>query len=190
MFVRRMFIHLQLYWPALLICGVVLLTSSALTNAQAPEKGTREHKQFQKDRQAILDLAGEYQVSFKFFETIALREGYELRDPYKANATELVKVVEDQGDMISLQHILVLHRDTDDEGKTTRVVKHWREAWRYEDRTIYQFKGDRTWKPQQLSKSQADGTWSQAVFSIDGSPRYESYGKWTHQNNVSAWTGK
>jgi hypothetical protein len=31
------------------------------------------------------------------------------------------------------------------------------------------------------------GTWTQAVFQVDDSPRYEAYGRWQHFGNVSTW---
>ncbi|MEM7625000.1 MAG: DUF6607 family protein [Planctomycetota bacterium] len=136
------------------------------------------------DRQAILKMAGEYHVTFQFQETVAVQPGYALRDPYHSEATEFVEVIEDRGDFISLQHVLVLQGD---EGEEPRVVKHWRQDWKYEDTDLLVFRGNRTWEHVEVDADDARGTWSQAVYQVDDSPRYESYGKWTHTGDRSAW---
>ena len=33
-------------------------------------------------------------------------------------------------------------------------------------------------------------SWSQAVYQVDDSPRYESYGKWVHEKGVSRWVSQ
>jgi len=53
---------------------------------------------FERDRQAILGMAGTFKVEFFFEETLALRDGYELHDPYRTDAEELVVVAQDTGD--------------------------------------------------------------------------------------------
>lgn len=136
------------------------------------------------DRQAILKMAGEYHVTFQFQETVAVQPGYEIRDPYHSEATEFIEVIEDRGDFISLQHVLVLQGEGDAE---PRVVKHWRQDWQYEDTDLLVFRGNRTWEHVAIAAQDAAGTWSQAVFQVDDSPRYESYGKWVHTGDRSAW---
>ena len=134
----------------------------------------------EKDRQAILAMAGEYRVSFRFAETVPLRDGYELHEPHVSYATEFVDVIKDDGEHIELQHVLVL-----DEGK--RVVKHWRQTWQYEQRQFYEFKGTLTWSPRTLSEDEARGTWTQSVYEVDDSPRYAGFGRWVHHGNLSQW---
>ena len=66
---------------------------------------------FEQDRQAILGMAGKYDVTFDFEETMAIRDGYELKKPYLEHASEMVVVVEDTGETIAMQHLLVVtHR--------------------------------------------------------------------------------
>ncbi|MEL7088518.1 MAG: DUF6607 family protein, partial [Planctomycetota bacterium] len=48
-------------------------------------------------------------------------------------------------------------------------------------------RGHRTWEHAAIEAHDAEGTWSQAVFQVDDSPRYESYGRWTHTGERSAW---
>lgn len=152
-----------------------------VSQAQAPEA----------DRQAILAMAGEYKVTFQFQETVAIEPGYELKDPYLSGATEFVEVVEDRGDFISLQHILVLHPQNEDgsldQEAEARVVKHWRQDWTYQDTQINEFRGERLWDRVDLPAERVQGQWSQAVFQVDDSPRYEGLGKWTHAGSRSSW---
>jgi len=163
------------------LAAVALLSVS--TFAQA-EPGTEQSK-FEKDREAILAMAGEFRVSFDFAETVSMTEGYELKDSYSTGATEYVDVIEDTGEKIRLQHVLVL--DPREEGGEPIVVKHWRQDWTFEDTSIAAFKGNRTWEHVDLSPSEVEGTWSQAVYQVDDSPRYEAIGAWTHEADRSAW---
>ena len=139
--------------------------------------------QFDQDRAAILGMAGEFEVSFQFQETIPLVENYELRAPYKETARELVKLVEDKGHEITLQHILVI-----DDMDGPRIIKHWAQIWSYEDHHVLSYEGKMTWVPQTLSKEETAGTWTQLVTQVDDSPRYKGVGRWVHHGNYSAWT--
>jgi hypothetical protein len=49
------------------------------------------------------------------------------------------------------------------------------------------FKGDRTWARERRSPESVAGAWSQAVFQVDDSPRYEVVGRWEHHGNLSRW---
>lgn len=136
-----------------------------------------EKSKFDQDREAILKLAGKFKVDFRFQETVAFKKGYELKKPYDAAAHELVKVVEDTGKTITLQHLLVVDSKKDN---TQKVIKHWSQTWKYEDLDITGFVDKRHWETEQISVEEAKGTWSQMVSQIDDSPRYESYGLWQH----------
>ena len=133
---------------------------------------------FEADRKAILAMSGEYSVKFQFKETVALRDGYELTDPYLSAATEVIEVIEDSGTRIDMQHILLVG---------TRIVKHWRQTWTYEPTEMYEFKGNLTWAPRGISSAEAKGKWLQVVTQVDDSPRYAGFGAWTHEDNLSSW---
>jgi hypothetical protein len=133
-----------------------------------------------RDRAAILAMAGEFRVRFKFDETLALAPDYELKPSKRSGATEWVTVVEQRTDFISLQHILVM-------GDEHTVVKHWRQDWQYQPARLMRFLGDRSWQMQPLSQEQAAGQWSQTVYEVDDSPRYAGIGIWRHQDGVSSW---
>ncbi len=144
---------------------------------------------FERDRRAILAMAGTYRTSFDFVETVSLKQGYELDRPYQSWATEIVEVIEDRGDFISLQHILVMYL-IDEEGSRQGpfVSKHWRQDWMYEDADVLTYRGNSTWEKVAVPEDESRGRWTQAVYQVDDSPRYESVGEWEHEGNYSGWT--
>ncbi len=162
----------------LALAGALLLGCLPTINAAQPDS-------FHRDRKAILAMAGKFDVEFTFRETVPLVTGYELKKPYRADALEIVKVVEDHENLIVLQHILLA-----EVGPVMQVVKHWGQVWKYEDPVIVEYQGERTWKKRTLKPSEVKGTWTQLVTQVDDSPRYESWGKWTHEGNRSAWTSR
>jgi hypothetical protein len=137
-----------------------------------------------RDRRAILGMVGEFEVSFAFDETLALASGYALHEPYRANAREVVEVLEDEGRAVVLQHVLLIESG---EGKA-EPLKHWRQSWTFEDTELLEFRGKNTFASQKLSLAEARCTWSQAVFEVDDAPRYESFGSWSHSGEISTWT--
>lgn len=143
-------------------------------------------EKFERDRRAILALAGSYRVSFDFIETLGFTPGYKPPRPYFSWATEQVEVIEDRGGFISLQHALVMFfKDKDGKVDLPHVMKHWREDWTWQDEEILSYSGPQTW-----TRSPAHnpaGRWSQAVFQVDDSPRYEVMGTWTHVGGLSTW---
>ncbi|MEO1419365.1 MAG: DUF6607 family protein [Pseudomonadota bacterium] len=158
-------------------------TSAAWDALQEPGLSKKE-----KDRRAILAMAGGYRTSFDFLETAGFTEGYEPPKPYRSWGTEHVYVVEDSPEFVSLQHILVMFfEDEEGEVQGPAVVKHWRQDWQYEDAQINVYTGHDRWEQLQLSAGDVEGTWSQAVYQVDDSPRYQAIGKWTHDQNFSAW---
>ena len=157
------------------LVAAAVLASPALAENEAQSS-------FEQDREAILAMVGKFKVNFNFKETVALQEGYELRKPYHEEALELVKLVEDRGKLIILQHILLA-----DDGLDVYVVKHWGQIWKYEDDVVIDYQGGREWKRRDLDPAAVQGTWTQLVTQTDDSPRYESWGKWVHEGNRSAW---
>ena len=66
-------------------------------------------------------------------------------------------------------------------------MKHWRQDWTFEDTEMNVFVGNDTWEPKSIPATSAAGTWTQAVYQVDDSPRYESFGKWVHKAGTSFW---
>lgn len=144
---------------------------------------------FERDRRAILAMAGPYRASFDFIETVQLDPEAAPRRPYRSWGTEYVFVAEDSGELITLQHVLVMFvQQNDGTVAGPFVQKHWRQDWRYEDRDMHVYVGDDTWQHERLSTREADGAWTQAVFQVDDGPRYEASGRWEHTGGYSAWT--
>jgi len=122
-------------------------------------------------------------VTFDFRETVALAPGYELKKPKVTGANEIVRVVEDRGDFISLQQILVMKM-----GEEMYVTKHWRQDWQYEPASVLVFIGGNAWETRKVPASERAGKWAQTVYQVEDSPRYGAVGAWTHDNGVSQWT--
>lgn len=160
--------------PSMLLAAGVMLSGMLARGEETPGS------EFEKDRQAILKMSGDFQVTFHFQETLSLREGYAIKEKaYDEDAHETVKVVEDSGRRIVLQHLLQAGG---------HVVKHWAQVWTYEDTELLEFTGSRTWVIRQLPKDEVKGTWTQRVTEVTDEPRYEGSGKWVHQDGLSEWT--
>ena len=143
---------------------------------------------FERDRRAILAMQGPYRASFDFLEVAGFKPGFRPDAPYQSWGTEYIYLIADEGDFISLQHILVIFIKKVDGALTDPlVVKHWRQDWRYEDQELMVFNGFNSWKSKRCPVETAKGSWTQAVFQVDDSPRYEAKGKWNHKKNYSQW---
>ena len=139
----------------------------------------------ERDRAAIKAMAGEYRTSFDFQETIPLRSGYQLAAPYFSWATERIAVIEDTPTRIVLQHQLVMRFAGQEEAM---VVKHWRQDWTWQDSDLLRYRGRAKWRHERVDPNEAAGTWSQAVYGVGDEPRYETFGRWSHDGEVSSWT--
>ncbi|MCH6256323.1 hypothetical protein MLD52_07170 [Puniceicoccaceae bacterium K14] len=160
----------------------------ALTRSLPLESIANASSSFEKDRAAILSMAGSYKASFNFLETLGLSPEFEPTRPYHSWSTEQVRVLEDRGEFISLQHTLVMYFQKDD-GSTQGpfVMKHWRQDWTYQDTDLHTFQGNMSWKHEKRSPASIVKSWTQTVWQVDDSPRYEVVGHWNHQGNRSFW---
>ncbi len=135
----------------------------------------------EQDRQSILAMAGNYKVRFDMRETVSLQPGYEPLGPKLSGGYEAVRIVEDRGDFISLQHILVV----EDDGKPA-VVKHWRQDWTYQPSKVLEYETANRWGLKATGAARK-GAWSQTVWQTDDSPRYGGLGHWTYEGGVASW---
>lgn len=143
---------------------------------------------FEKDRAAILAMAGGYRVDFDFLETVGFASDFKRDRPYHSWGTEYVYVLENESEFISLQHIMVMYfKQEDGSAPEPFILKHWRQDWVYQDKVLLEYDHRRKWIKKTLSDSESQGAWSQAVFQVDDSPRYESIGRWEHNNSFSTW---
>ncbi len=161
------------------VAGLAMHDSSAVVAARP----TAERAKFEQDRRAILAMSGDFIVTFDFRETVPLAAGYELKKPKLSGAEEIIRIVEDRGDFISLQQILVTRM-----GDEVPVIKHWRQDWQYEPASVLVFIGGNAWEARPVSGTERAGKWSQTVYQVEDSPRYGAVGAWTHANGVSQWT--
>jgi hypothetical protein len=143
---------------------------------------------FERDRRAILAMAGPYRVSFDFLEVVRFDPSLKPDAPYQSWGTEYVFVGEDRGDFIALQHILVMRVQQKD-GKVSEpiVVRHWRQEWRYQAETLLAYEGADTWARRPVPAQQRSGAWTQSVLQVDDSPRYAARGRWEHADGSSTW---
>lgn len=165
------------------LAASMMLTACATTSDMSvPAIADRSEADFQRDREAILAMQGEYAVTFEFIETVAIAPGYELVEPKHTPAREVVVVVEDTGDFIMLQHLLVVGSE-----ESPFIVKHWRQDWRYEPDTVLAFQGHDEWTVEAVSAADQAGAWSQTVYQVDDSPRYAAVAEWDHAPEASTW---
>jgi hypothetical protein len=143
---------------------------------------------FERDRRAILAMAGEFRVSFDFIEIAGFRAPWSPDRPYQSWATEKVYVIEDGGDTISLQHILVMRvQGPDGTALGPFVTRHWRQDWHYEARSRLVYRGRNRWQAIAVPDAAVRGHWVQSVWQVDDSPRYSGVGRWQHYANYSSW---
>jgi len=142
----------------------------------------------ERDRRAILAMAGPYRVSFDFLEVVRFDPALKPDAPYQSWGTEYLFVSEDRGDLIALQHVLVMQVQMED-GSTSKpmVVRHWRQEWRYQADALLAYEGANTWARRLVSAQQREGAWAQSVYQVDDSPRYAARGRWQHNDSNSTW---
>lgn len=143
---------------------------------------------FERDRRAILAMAGTYRVTFDFLEVAAYSAPEKREAPYQSWGTEKIYVDRDDGRSISLAHILemrVLQKD----GSVSEpmVTKHWRQDWAYEPGHVVEYRGNNRWERRPLAADVSRAAWSQTVYQVDESPRYASIARWEHNGTFSAW---
>lgn len=142
-----------------------------------------EAQSFEADRATILAMAGNYKVTFDMRETTPWRADYTPIDSKVSGGHEAVRVVEDSGRHIVLQHLLVVK---DGAGKI-HVIKHWRQDWSYEPESLLVYAGKGRWNVEAVPAAMRAGRWSQTVWQTDDSPRYGGWGQWTEEGGVRRW---
>ena len=158
-----------------LVLFIIVLFSINSVNSQ---------KKQNKDIEAIKKMCGCYEVTFNFAETFNYSKD-SLYKPSKikiSGGLELAVLVEDENDIISIQHILQVG-----DPSNPMIVKHWRQDWLYENKNTYIFNANNSWIYNEKNKKEVKGQWTQKVFQVDDSPRYEGSGSWVHIDGKSYW---
>ncbi|MEO1487966.1 MAG: DUF6607 family protein [Pseudomonadota bacterium] len=166
------------------LAAMALLASPAPALADDPieRSESAEKAAFEEDRATILSMAGDFAVTFDMQESTAWMEGYTPIDKKISGGYESVRIIEDTGTKIVLQHLLVVGTKDD-----PYVVKHWRQDWEYEPSQILTFEGGDTWELTDVPEAMRAGRWSQTVYQVDDSPRYAGWGQWEVTNGVKRW---
>lgn len=162
-----------------LVIGANAQTAS--TKVTKPVTNTTTSSKLELDKASIKQMCGIYKVTFDFVETFATDTAYKYHPRYKEWGIEYVFVAEETPTKIVLQHLLIAN--------DTMIIKHWTQEWTYENTDIYTYYRDYEWVKQPVTAEKAKGTWTQKVFQVDDSPRYESIGTWVHVDGKHYWEG-
>jgi hypothetical protein len=158
-----------------LIISSLLIVIAISVNAQSKKT---------KDKNAIKEMCGCFEVTFNFAETF----NYSKDSTYKPSKIKIAKglewagLVTDDKNKISIQHILQVGNPA-----KPMIVKHWRQDWLYQNTDFYMYNGDNNWIYQKAEKRNVKKQWTQKVYQVDDSPRYEGSGSWVHVDGKSYW---
>ncbi len=160
---------MKTFLTILLSCGVLVAFSQS---------------KMEQDRNAIKSMCGCYEVKFNFAETFSYSESEDYKpSPVKhSGGLEWVELLEDAENKIVMQHLLIVGNPVQ-----PHIVKHWRQDWEFENTSFYLFEADAVWQPVTISADQTKGQWTQRVFQVDDSPRYEGSATWVHVDGKSYW---
>ena len=138
----------------------------------------------EKDRESIKKMCGCFEVEFKFSETFNYSEDslYIPSENKIANALEYAQLVEEKEDLVMIQHLLIVGDESN-----PHIVKHWRQDWLFENKDFYSYDGDNKWNYLKKNESDVAGTWTQKVYQVDDSPRYEGHGSWVYVDGKTYW---
>ena len=162
--------------------ALMFAPSPALADDPITRGAEAEQAAFEADRAIILSMAGDFRVTFNMQESTSWMEGYEPLDAKTSGGFESVRVIEDTGRRIVLQHLLVVGSE-----ENPVIVKHWRQDWEYEPARILTYEGGDSWIFTEVPEAMRAGRWSQTVYQVDDSPRYAGWGQWEDTNGVTRW---
>ncbi|MEP5253457.1 MAG: DUF6607 family protein [Winogradskyella arenosi] len=153
----------------------IILAFSLSVNAQ---------KKKTQDQESIKEMCGCFEVTFNFTETF----NYSNDSLYRPSETKIdrglewAQLVEDDSNKISIQHLLQVGNPAE-----PMIIKHWRQDWLFENQDFYIYNGDNNWTFEKKSKDDVKGQWTQKVYQVDDSPRYEGSGSWVHVDGKNYW---
>lgn len=136
------------------------------------------------DKEAIKKMCGCFEVTFNFAETFHFSND-SLYLPSKQKTSkglEWAQLVADEEGKVSIQHLLQVGNPSE-----PHIVKHWRQDWLYENTDFYMYNADNNWRYEQKPAGEVQGQWTQKVYQVDDSPRYEGSATWVHVDGKSYW---
>jgi len=157
------------------ILNILILLIISTLGAQTKKK---------KDIKSIKEMCGCFEVRFDFAETFIKTddEDYEGSKNYSSGGLEWAQLVEEDKNKISIQHILIAGSK-----EKPYIIKHWRQDWLYQNIDFYVYDHDNKWSFVKKDIKDMKGQWTQKVFQVDDSPRYEGSGSWVHVDGKSYW---
>jgi hypothetical protein len=158
-----------------IILNIFILLIISTLGAQSKKK---------KDISSIKNMCGCFEITFDFAETFIKTENkdYNPSKKYRSGGLEWAQLVKDDKNQISIQHILVSGSE-----EKPYIIKHWRQDWLFQNTDFYMYDHDNLWKYVKKNKKEVKGQWTQKVFQVDDSPRYEGSGTWVHVDGKSYW---
>lgn len=159
----------------LTILSIIFLVFTVTINAQNKKK---------QDQEAIKSMCGCYEVTFNFAETFNFSQDslYKPSETKVDKGLEWAQLVEDSDNKISIQHLLQVGSP-----ESPYIVKHWRQDWLFENTDFYMYNGDNKWTYVSKPKKEVKNQWTQKVYQVDDSPRYEGSATWVHVDGKSFW---
>lgn len=157
----------------------LVLICTALGFQSFAQKGKRNM-----DKEAIKKMCGCFEVTFNFAETFNYSNDslYNPSESKIAKGLEWAQLVTDEKEKVTIQHLLQVGNPSE-----PYIVKHWRQDWLYQNTDFYMFNTDNNWKFEKKSKEAVKGQWTQKVYQVDDSPRYEGSATWVHVDGKSYW---
>lgn len=157
------------------ICITSIFLMSLFTNIYSQNK---------KDIEAIKNMCGCYEVTFRYAETFqyGADSTYVPSKSSRSKALEWVELVEDSKKKLILQHLLIVGKK-----EKQHIIKHWRQDWVYQNTDLLKYEKENQWSSYSLPKSAVKGQWTQKVYQVDDSPRYEQTATWVHVDGKSFW---
>jgi hypothetical protein len=162
--------------------ALAAVPAPALADGPIVQSAEAAKAAFEEDRKTILAMAGDFKVTFDMQESTPWMPGYTPLERKISGGYESVRVIEDTGTRIVLQHLLVTG-----DAANPYVVKHWRQDWQYQPEAILAFKGGDTWELTPVPEKMRAGRWSQTVYQTDDSPRYAGWGEWETSQGIRRW---
>ena len=137
-----------------------------------------------KDIESIKSMCGCFKIDFNFAETFVFSndEDYKKSKTYKSGGLEWGQLIVDEKNKISIQHLLIVGSK-----QFPTIVKHWRQDWLYQNTDLYIYDKNDKWSFVNMDKKDVKGQWTQKVFQVDDSPRYEGTSSWVHVDGKSYW---
>ena len=137
-----------------------------------------------KDIESIKSMCGCFKIDFNFAETFVFSddEDYKKSKTYKSGGLEWGHLIVDEKNKISIQHLLIVGSK-----QFPTIVKHWRQDWLYQNTGLYTYDKNDKWSFVNMDKKDVRGQWTQKVYQVDDSPRYEGTSSWVHVDGKSYW---